>query len=76
MHMDADAEANLTEIEILPDGRICVFGTSVQVIDVVNSLAVLDDRLHERLLTIRQHQMRFVGGGQNLTSQPNGSESQ
>ena len=73
--MDADDEANITEIEILPDGRICVFGTSVSVIDVVSSLAVLDDRLQERLLAIRQHQLRSVGNGQNLTSQPSGNES-
>lgn len=56
--MDADDEANITEIEILPDGRICVFGTSAAVIDVVNSLAVLDQRWHERLLAIRQHHLR------------------
>lgn len=56
--MDANDEANITEIEILPDGRICVFGTSAAVIDVVNSLAVLDQRWHARLLAIRQHHLR------------------
>lgn len=74
--MDANDEANITEIEILPDGRICVFGTSMPVIDVVSSLAVLDDRLRERLTTIRQHQMQAVDSGQNLTSQTNGNENQ
>lgn len=73
--MDADDESNLTEIEILPDGRICVFGTSAPVIDVVSSLAVLDHRWHERLLTIRQHQLRATDTNQHLARESTGNES-
>lgn len=31
-------EANVTDIELLPDGRILVFGTSVEVLEVLSEL--------------------------------------
>lgn len=36
--MLADDETNITEIELLPDGRICVFGTSLEVLEVLDQL--------------------------------------
>jgi hypothetical protein len=51
--VDAEDEANLTEIEILPDGRICVFGMSAEVLAVVNGLPTMDaDRLAQRRLAM------------------------
>ena len=36
--MNADDETNITEIELLPDGRIYVFGTSLEVLEVLDDL--------------------------------------
>ncbi len=36
--MNADDETNITDIELLPDGRICVFGTSLEVLEVLDEL--------------------------------------
>ena len=36
--MLATDETNITEIELLPDGRICIFGTSLEVLDVLDDL--------------------------------------
>ena len=49
--MNADDETNITDIELLPDGRIYVFGTSLEVLDVLDELqggqdATVQRRLH------------------------------
>jgi len=36
--MNADDETNVTDIQLLPDGRICVFGTSEEVLEVLDEL--------------------------------------
>ena len=36
--MNADEETNVTDIELLPDGRIYVFGTSAEVLAVLDEL--------------------------------------
>lgn len=36
-------ESNVTDIELMPDGRIFVFGTSLQVLDVLNELQTARD---------------------------------
>jgi hypothetical protein len=36
--MNADDETNVTDIELLPDGRVCVFGTSIEVLEVLDQL--------------------------------------
>jgi hypothetical protein len=36
--MNAADESNITDIELLPDGRICVFGTSLEVLEVLDEL--------------------------------------
>ena len=36
--MNADDETNITDIELLPDGRIYVFGTSLEVLEVLDKL--------------------------------------
>jgi hypothetical protein len=48
--MNADDETNITDIDLLPDGRICVFGTSVEVLEVLDQLQCGSDHLvRERL---------------------------
>lgn len=48
--MDADDETNITDIELLPDGRIYVFGTSVEVLDVLDELQGGQDEIVRRRL--------------------------
>ena len=36
--MNADDETNITDIQLLPDGRICVFGLSAEVLEVLDEL--------------------------------------
>lgn len=48
--MIASDETNITEIELLPDGRICVFGTSIEVLDVLDELqGGMDSNIRRRL---------------------------
>jgi hypothetical protein len=51
--MRADDEVNITEIELLPDGRICVFGLSAEVLAVLDSLSDgRDNELRARLSSL------------------------
>jgi hypothetical protein len=48
--MNATDETNVTDIELLPDGRICVFGTSLEVLQLLDELqGGLDEKLHRRI---------------------------
>jgi hypothetical protein len=48
--MIATDETNITEIELLPDGRICVFGASLEVLEVLDELqANTDGAIRRRL---------------------------
>jgi hypothetical protein len=52
--MLATDETNITEIELLPDGRICVFGTSLEVLDLLDELqGGLDEFVRRRLAASR-----------------------
>jgi hypothetical protein len=52
--MNADDETNITDIDLLPDGRICVFGTSLEVLEVLDQLQCgADAAVHERLDSLR-----------------------
>ena len=46
--MGPDDETAITEISILPDGRVCVFGASRHVLDVLAELESRDDAARER----------------------------
>jgi hypothetical protein len=43
-----DDETAITEISILPDGRVCVFGASRRVLAVLAELESRDDAVRER----------------------------
>jgi hypothetical protein len=48
--MNAADETNITDIDVLPDGRICVFGTSIEVLEVLDQMQCGTDRsVSERL---------------------------
>ncbi|QDT97149.1 hypothetical protein [Gimesia aquarii] len=38
--MQAEDESNITELEILPDGRICVFGASREVLEIFQTMQI------------------------------------
>lgn len=52
--LNADEETPITEINLLPDGRICVFGSSRQVLEILESLALGDPALDARVKHLRR----------------------
>jgi hypothetical protein len=53
--MNAEDETNITDIDLLPDGRICVFGTSIEVLEVLDQLQCgADSTVSGRLGALRQ----------------------
>jgi hypothetical protein len=52
--MNADDEVNITDIELLPDGRIYVFGTSLEVLDVLDELQNGRDAVVHRRIESQQ----------------------
>ncbi|HEV3007183.1 MAG TPA: hypothetical protein VGX78_22125 [Pirellulales bacterium] len=51
--MDADDETRTTEITILPDGRICLFGASRAVLEILGEMRLGDAALDQRLAYLR-----------------------
>ncbi len=49
----ADDETAITEISFLPDGRICLFGASREVLELLGTLNLGDDALGLRLTSLR-----------------------
>jgi hypothetical protein len=49
-----DAETSITELTFLPDGRICLFGASREVLEVLGSLNLGDASLDSRLAAVRR----------------------
>ena len=52
--MDAEDETNITDLELLPDGRIFIFGASLEVLQILESIqcstdGVLSSRLKNAL---------------------------
>lgn len=58
--MPSNDETSMTEIAILPDGRIYVFGMSWQVLDMLADTGLADATLKQRAETLR----RLAGAGQ------------
>jgi hypothetical protein len=60
----ASDETNLTEIEILPDGRILLFGASREVLEVLDAVqSGRDPAVQSRL--VQSGQSRLVQSGQS-----------
>lgn len=52
--MNAEDEVNITDIELLPDGRIYVFGTSLKVLEVLDELQNRRDDIVRRRIESQQ----------------------
>jgi hypothetical protein len=52
--LQADDETSITELSFLPDGRICVFGMSREVLDLLGELALGDPALARRYEQMRR----------------------
>jgi len=48
-----DDETSVTEITLLPDGRICLFGASREILNLLDKLRLTDTAFKERLAAIR-----------------------
>lgn len=55
--MDAYDESNITEFEFLSDGRICIFGASREVLEVLDRLQYGHDDVVSSRLNIQQEQV-------------------
>lgn len=53
-----DDETAITEITLLPDGRLCLFGASRQVLELLADLHLGDESLHLRLAALRYAEAR------------------
>lgn len=51
--LQADDESRMTEISFLPDGRICVFGLSREVLQLLGDLDLGDPGLTRRWESLR-----------------------
>ena len=47
--MTVNDESSISEINILPDGRVCVFGASQQVLEVLDAIPLDDAALQDRI---------------------------
>jgi hypothetical protein len=51
--MVADDETAMTEIVLLPDGRVCLFGASLAILELLGDLQLGDGGLDARLAAAR-----------------------
>lgn len=51
-----DEETAITEITFLPDGRLCLFGASREILELMGSLQLGDTSLDSRLAALRTTQ--------------------
>jgi hypothetical protein len=61
--MTDDLETAISEITILPDGRVYVFGMSRQVLEVLQSFATDDARLHRLHEQLQRLESTVRSGG-------------
>ncbi len=54
-----DDETAITEITFLPDGRLCLFGASREILELMGSLQLGDTSLDSRLAALRTTQPVF-----------------
>ena len=51
--MKWEDDSSISEINILPDGRVCLFGASQQVLDVLDAIPLGDPTLRSRIDCLR-----------------------
>jgi len=59
-----DDETSITEISFLPDGRICLFGASREVLELLVELNLADSSLNQRFSVIRRTDSSVPPSGQ------------
>ncbi len=69
--MLATDETNITDIELLPDGRICVFGTSLEVLDLLDELQGGQDLVIQRRLAAAQSAVANSNNAEISEGRPN-----
>jgi hypothetical protein len=52
--LEADDETRTSEITILPDGRICLFGASRELLELLGDMDLGDPTLDQRLAYLRR----------------------
>jgi hypothetical protein len=48
-----EEDSTISEINILPDGRVCVFGASRQVLELLDAIPLGDPALESRIESLR-----------------------
>ncbi len=54
--MELEDESSISEINILADGRICIFGASPQVLEILDAIPLGDPALRHRVEALRTTQ--------------------
>ena len=48
-------DSSISEINILPDGRVCLFGASQQVLEILDAIPLGDPALKSRIESLPAH---------------------
>lgn len=56
--MSLEDDSSISEINILPDGRVCLFGASQQVLEMLDAIPLGDPALRNRIDCLRTGDMR------------------
>ena len=51
--MSLEDDSSISEINILPDGRVCLFGASQQVLEMLDAIPLGDPALSSRIECLR-----------------------
>ena len=58
--MSLEDESKVSEINILPDGRVCLFGASRQILEIMDTIVLGDPELKERIERLRTTDVRHA----------------
>jgi hypothetical protein len=53
MPLNPEDDSSISEINILPDGRVCLFGASRQVLEMLDAIPLGDPALRNRIERLR-----------------------
>jgi hypothetical protein len=56
--VSSEDDSSISEISILPDGRVCLFGASRQVLEVLDAIPLGDPALRDRIERLRTSEVR------------------
>ncbi len=58
--MSLEDDSSISEINILPDGRVCLFGASQQVLEMLDAIPLGDPALRSRIERLRATDVQQV----------------